>query len=37
MIKVLFIISHGEADKNGKRGVNGPEKRSLKMMKYWEL
>jgi len=33
MIKVLFIVAPAMADKDGKRGVNGPERRSANIIK----
>jgi glycosyltransferase involved in cell wall biosynthesis len=35
MKKVLFIVAPAMADKDGKRGVNGPERRSANIINYW--
>ena len=35
MIKILFIVAPAMADKDGKRGVNGPERRSSNIIEYW--
>jgi glycosyltransferase involved in cell wall biosynthesis len=35
MVKILFIVAPAMADKDGKRGVNGPERRSSNIIKYW--
>jgi glycosyltransferase involved in cell wall biosynthesis len=36
MIKVLFIVAPAMADQDGKRGVNGPERRSVNIINYWK-
>lgn len=36
MKKVLFIVAPAVADSDGKRGVNGPERRSSNIINYWE-
>ena len=36
MIKVLFIVAPAQADDDGKRGVNGPERRSANIINYWK-
>ncbi|WP_424686312.1 MAG: glycosyltransferase [Halarcobacter ebronensis] len=36
MIKVLFIVAPAMADKDDKRGVNGPERRSANIINYWK-
>tara|TARA_R110002033_G_scaffold135_1_gene1488 strand:- start:23781 stop:24902 length:1122 start_codon:yes stop_codon:yes gene_type:complete len=36
MIKVLFIVAPAIADKDDKRGVNGPERRSANIINYWK-
>ena len=35
-MKVLYIIAPAQADGDGKRGVNGPERRSANIINYWQ-